>query len=82
MGVMVVGKVVVACIYTIQVHASYERLDVDSTGGFLACEYNNVSLPLPFPITQTSDSFTFPPQLTLLYSNVVLSGTLRDDNYT
>jgi hypothetical protein len=47
-------------------------LDVDSIGGFLACEYNNVSTPLPFPIIQTSNSFTFTPTYPPLLQRCVI----------
>jgi hypothetical protein len=44
---MVVGKVVVACMYTFELMLPTNVEDVDSIGGFLACEYNNVSSPPP-----------------------------------
>jgi hypothetical protein len=65
--------------YTYSSSCFLRTLNVDGICGFLACEYNNVPSPLPFLTVQTSDSSrSF--QLTLLYSNVVLSGTLQGDN--
>lgn len=82
MSVMVVGKVVVACIYTFKLMLPRTLEDVDSIGGLLACEYNNVSSPLPFLIIHTTNSFHVHSNLPSFAPTLCYQVPLHDDNYT